>query len=64
VAMRDDYKIKTTTAPLEVQIEAELTQKLVAMEKYTGHTVSELVNTAVKNFVSRHSDFLPPQSKK
>ena len=62
--MRDDYKLKGQTSSLQVQVEADVAEKLAAMEKYTGHSVSELANTAIKNFITRHSDFLPSKPKK
>ncbi len=58
--MRDDYKIKNPTVKLEVQVEKEVQETLVQMEKHSKHTVSELVNTAIKNFIARHKDFTPP----
>lgn len=58
--MRDDYKITAKTQRLEVEVEADLVQKLAAMEKHTKLTVSELANTALKRFISHHKDFLPP----
>ena len=61
--MRDDYKLKGKTEALQVQVEADVAEKLAAMEKYSGHSASELANTAIKNFITRHSDFLPPRSK-
>jgi hypothetical protein len=57
--MRDDYKITKTTAKLEVQVEADIVETLLAMEKYTKLTSSELVNTAMKRFIIQHKDFLP-----
>lgn len=57
--MREDYKIQVKTDRLQIEIEAELIQKLQAMEKYTKLTVSELANTAIKRFISHHKDFLP-----
>lgn len=61
--MRDDYKLKGNTESLQVQVESDVAEKLLAMEKYMGHSVSELANTAIKNFITRHSDFLPPRAK-
>ena len=61
--MRDDYKLKGSTTDLKLQVEADVAKVLADMEKYTGYTVSELANTAIKNFITRHSDFLPPRSK-
>ena len=62
--MRDDYKISGQTTSLEVSIETNLVKTLKEMEKHTHLSISEMTNTALKNFVSRHSDFLPPRAEK
>jgi post-segregation antitoxin (ccd killing protein) len=59
--MRDDYKIKGSTASLNVEVEKDLVEKLKAMEKQTGIKLAELANTAIKRFCTHHSDFLPPE---
>lgn len=61
--MRDDYQIEGPKTKLHVEIEKEMVEVLGKMSEYTGHQVSELVNTAVKRFVASHKDFLPPQSR-
>lgn len=61
--MRDDYKIKGQTAKLELEVEKEIVEKLLEMEKHSKITRSELANTALKRFISHHSDFLPPKGK-
>lgn len=62
--MRDDYKIKTATTKLEVEVEKEIAERIHAMEKYTKISASELANTALKRFISSHKDFLPPADRK
>jgi asparagine synthetase B (glutamine-hydrolysing) len=62
--MRDDYKIKTATAKLEVEVEKEIAERIKAMEQYTKIPASELANTALKRFISSHKDFLPPADRK
>lgn len=57
--MRDDYKISTPTASLTVQIEKDVLETIQTMEKHTKLNVSEIINTAVKRFISQHKDFLP-----
>jgi hypothetical protein len=57
--MRDDYKIKGPTVKVEIQIEKEVQETLAQMEKFSKHTISELVNVALKNFIARHKDFKP-----
>lgn len=58
--MRDDYKIKGTRAKIEIEVEKEVAELLSKMEVYSKHTKSELANTALRMFISRHHDFLPP----
>lgn len=62
--MRDDYKLKGSTAGLQVDIEKDVVERLRAMEKFTGLSVAELTNTALKRFITHHSDFLPVEPKK
>jgi hypothetical protein len=62
--MRNDYKIQGQTAEVKVQVEKSIAETLASMEKVSGHTVSELVNTAIKRFISAHKDFLPHESQK
>ena len=49
--------------PVEIEVEKEVIEKLASMEKYAKFTRSELANTALKRFISHHSDFLPPKSE-
>lgn len=60
--MRDDYKIKGSTAKLEIEVEKDVCEKIVAMEKFSKLTRSELANTALKRFIVSHKDFLPPHA--
>ena len=63
--MRDDYKIKGSTARVNFEVEKEVADKLQAMEKFTGLSTSEIANTALKRFITHHSDFLPtPEAPK
>lgn len=58
--MRDQYKLKGATSKVEVELEKETLEKLLAMEKYANLSRSELANVAIKRFISQHKDFLPP----
>lgn len=62
--MRDDYKLKGATVKIEVEIEKAIAEILEKMEKYCPHSKAELVNTALRRFVSHHKDFLPPQDRR
>ena len=57
--MREDYKLQGPVAKLEVQVEKDVAEKIAAMEVYSKISRSELVNTALKRFISQHKDFLP-----
>jgi hypothetical protein len=57
--MRDDYKLKGATLNLQIEVEKDVADRLRAMEKHVGLTVSELANTAMKRFITHHSDFMP-----
>ena len=59
--MRDDYKLKGALLKLEVEIEKEIVEKILEMEKHAKLSRSELANTALKRFISAHKDFLPPK---
>ncbi|MGZ3689671.1 MAG: hypothetical protein ACXWPM_11470 [Bdellovibrionota bacterium] len=59
--MRDDYKLKGPTMKIEIDCEKEIAEKLLSMEQYSKLTRSEIVNTALKRFITAHKDFLPPQ---
>lgn len=61
--MRDDYKIQGPTAPLKVDVEATIVEKLKQMSQHTKLSVDELTSTALKRFISQHKDFLPPSGK-
>lgn len=62
--MRDDYKLKGSLSKLEIEVEKETAEIILAMEKQTKISRSELANTALKRFISSHKDFLPPRDKK
>jgi hypothetical protein len=55
----DDYKLKGKTIRIEVEIEEEVGEKLLRMEKHIKLSKSEIMNTALKRFISSHQDFLP-----
>ncbi len=58
--MRDDYKLQGSVSKIEVEVEKDVAEKLLSMEKYSKFTRSELTNTALKRFIHSHKDFLPP----
>ncbi len=62
--MKDDYKLKGPTAKMQIEVEKEVQEILLSMEKYSKFSVSELTNTALKRFISAHKDFLMPVAAK
>ena len=62
--MRDHYKLVGPTAIVSVDLEQEVLETIHAMEKHSKIPYSEIVNTAVKRFISSHKDFLPSDYKK
>jgi hypothetical protein len=61
--MRDDYKIKGPTVKKDCEVEERVAQNLEKMSQYTKLSESELINTALKRFITTHKDFLPPVRK-
>ena len=57
--MKDDYPLKGETVKAPFELEKEVLEILKKMSDYTKFSESEIVNTAVKRFISTHSDFLP-----
>jgi hypothetical protein len=57
--MRENYKLNGPLTNLNVQLEAEMVETLQVMEKHVNIPVAELVNTAIKRYISAHNDFLP-----
>jgi hypothetical protein len=62
--MRDDYKIQGPVSKIDADVEKTVAEKLAQMERHTKITRSELVNTALKRFISAHKDFMPPAEEK
>lgn len=62
--MREDYSISGKTTRIQIEVEKEVAEKLLAMEKHTKLSQSELANTALKRFISSHKDFLPPDERR
>lgn len=62
--MREDYKLQGATSKWAVEIEKEVAETLLIMEKHSQLTCSELTNTALKRFITTHKDFLPASEKK
>ncbi len=62
--MREDYDIQGPKRSVSIEIEKDAADNLDKMAAYKELTVSQLINTAVKRFISQHKDFLPPGKKK
>jgi hypothetical protein len=61
--MREDYKLQGKLVKITVEVEESVATALGAMEGFAKLTQSELANTALKRFITHHSDFLPPAFK-
>ncbi len=61
--MLDDYKINGPTKKIEVEVEADVAEKLLDMQNHAKLSCSELANTALKRFISHHKDFLPANKR-
>ena len=57
--MKEDYSLKGATVQTTFQLEKEVSEILKQMAEYSKFSESEIINTAVKRFISTHSDFLP-----
>ena len=59
--MRENYKITSPVGTVTLKLESEVIETLEVMEKHVKLPLNELVNTAVKRFISAHNDFLPDE---
>ena len=57
--MKEDYALKGESVKAQFDLEKDVVEILKKMSEYTKFSESEIVNTAVKRFISTHSDFLP-----
>lgn len=57
--MKEDYPLKGATTEITVTLEKGVAETLKKMTEFTKFSESELINTAVKRFISVHSDFYP-----
>ena len=61
--MLDQYKINGPTGKVEILIEEEVIRIIQAMAQAKKFSFSEITNTALRRFISQHSDFLPRDKK-
>ena len=47
------------TVKVELELEVDVKNKLIEMEKHTKILCSELANIALKRFISQHKDYFP-----
>lgn len=59
--MKEDYPLKGTPVQINLQLEKEVAETLKKMSEHTKYSESELANTAIKRFITVHSDFVPKQ---
>lgn len=54
----------TLDTKLEVTLEKEVAEALKVMSSHTKIPADEIVNTAMRRFISAHSDYFPKDYKK
>lgn len=57
--MRDDYALQGKTESIEIKVEERTAGALQEMVDHTKLSADEIVNTALKRFISTHKDFFP-----
>lgn len=62
--MREDYILQGSTKKVQIELEETVIQSVEVMSGHKGFTVSQLINTALKRFISQHKDFFPPEKKR
>jgi hypothetical protein len=61
--MKEDYPLKGEAVKVQFELEKDVVETLKKMSEYTKLTESQMINTAVKRFISTHSDFLPKRKQ-
>lgn len=56
---KEESEVKRAT--FEIEIDAVLINQVALMEKHTKISKTELVETALRRFVSQHKDYLPEE---
>lgn len=62
--MKDDYPLIGKTCKIEIELEKEVFETMKKMVNYQQLSSSEIINTALKRFISQHKDYLPASVKK
>lgn len=57
--MKEDYPLKGPTVELTIKLEKDVAETLKKMSVFSKFSEAEMINTAVKRFISTHSDYLP-----
>jgi hypothetical protein len=53
---REPFKLETS---IQVQVESEVAEFLKVMSQHTKIPEGEIVNTALRRFISAHNDYFP-----
>ena len=61
--MLDDYKLNGPTKKVDLTLETEVAKKLDQMVQRMKLSESEIINTALKRFISQHKDFVGTQAQ-
>ncbi len=56
---KGETKAAVQLAKVELELEKDLLEQLLTMEKFTKISKSEIVTTALKRFISSHKDYFP-----
>jgi metal-responsive CopG/Arc/MetJ family transcriptional regulator len=56
---KGEVKASVQLAKVELELEKDLLEQLLTMEKFTKISKSEIVTTALKRFISSHKDYFP-----
>lgn len=62
--MLDGYRLFGPTQKMEIEIEKSVADTIFKMEQHMKITKAELINIALKRFITSHKDFLPNESLK
>lgn len=61
--MKTEFKKPEKTVKVELELDAKVAEQLTMMETYSKISRFELVDTALKRFISQHKDFLPDKNQ-
>lgn len=57
--MKNEFNKPAKTVKVELELDAKVAEQLTIMENYSKLSRFELVDTALKRFISQHKDYFP-----